>query len=66
MTYAMGYVIYERDDDPPLIPDDVRGFGPRILTLRRGMDGWWVLPRVTSPQGMLALSNVECVGKKAK
>lgn len=62
----VAYLIYERDDDPPLVPDDIRGMGPRILTLRRGMDGWWVLPRVTSPRGFVGMSRVECAGKKAK
>lgn len=62
----VAYLVYERDDDPPPIPEDIRGFGPRILTLRRAMDGWWVLPRMDTPQGFVALSRVECVGKRAK
>lgn len=62
----VAYLVYERDDDPPFVPDEMHGFGPRILTLRRGMDGWWVLPRMDSQQGVVALSRVECVPKKPK
>ena len=62
----LAYLLYERDDEPPPITEDMRGFGPRILTLRRGMDGWWVLPRIDQQQGFVGLSKVECVGRKPK
>lgn len=63
---AIAYLLYERADEPPSVPDDMHGFGPQILTLRRGMDGWWVLPRMNQPQGMVAFSSVECLRKKPK
>ena len=62
----LAYVLYARDDDPPPMPDGVHGIGPRILTLRRGMDGWWVLPRMDQLEGMVAFSRAECVPKKPK
>jgi len=61
----MAYLIYERDDEPPIMPDDIHGPGPRLLMLRRGMDGWWVLPRLDQLQGMV-MSSVECLRKKPK
>ena len=62
----VAYLIYERDDDPPRMPDDLHGFGPHILTLRRGMDGWWVLPRMDVSQGFVMASRTECIVKKPK
>lgn len=62
----IAYLLYERGDDPPVVPGEIRGFGPRILTLRRGMDGWWVVPRVDQSQGMMALSSVQCLRNKPK
>lgn len=53
------YLLYERDDDPPIDLDQVRSVGPSMLYLRHGLDGWWVLPRLT---GMSTISGigVEC------
>jgi len=58
------YVAYERGDDPPFVPDQLRGFGPRLLTLRRGMDGWWVIPRLDPAQSFIFMRKVECAGEK--
>jgi hypothetical protein len=62
----VAYLLYERDNDPPMGPDNLHGFGPRMLTLRRGMDGWWVLPRMDPAQGFAMMSRVECATKRTK
>ena len=51
------YLLYERDDDPVLDFDEVRSSGPRMLTLRRGIDAWWVLPRVNVSGGYASFSS---------
>ena len=62
----VAYLLYERDNDPPMDADNLHGFGPRMLTLRRGMDGWWVLPRMDPAQGFAMMSRVECATKRTK
>jgi hypothetical protein len=61
---ATAYLLYERDDDPPMDVNQVRPGGPRMLTLRRGIDQWWVLPRESTNSGAVG---VTCsVGPKRK
>lgn len=54
------YLLYERDDDPPISLDEVRTSGPNILFLRRGLDSWWVLPRQNVSMNMLSSIGVAC------
>ncbi|MFL5615951.1 MAG: hypothetical protein ACJ796_19965 [Gemmatimonadaceae bacterium] len=43
---GMAYLLYERDDDPAMIIDDVRSRGPSMVVLHRRIDTWWVIPRL--------------------
>ena len=64
---SAAYLLYQRDDDPPIDLDQVRSFGPSMLYLRHGLDGWWVLPRLTAGMNMVSGIGVECpVAGKAK
>jgi hypothetical protein len=40
------YLLYERDDDPNVLIDDIRSRGPSMVVLHHRIDTWWVIPRV--------------------
>jgi hypothetical protein len=56
----IAYLLYERDDDPPPVLDEVRSVAPNILFLRRGLDSWWVLPRQNVSVNMTYAISIEC------
>lgn len=43
---AIAYLLYERDDEPPMDMNQLQS--PLMVTLRRSIDQWWVLPRESS------------------
>ncbi|HEY2853727.1 MAG TPA: hypothetical protein VGJ18_12825 [Gemmatimonadaceae bacterium] len=58
---STAYLLYERDDEPPGDPNEVRSRGPHMLTLRRDIDVWWVSPRIE--MNSVGLMGVSCTVK---